>query len=34
VQQIAVDYKFRKVPALADIFDASFLPPQLQRRIY
>jgi NitT/TauT family transport system substrate-binding protein len=33
VQQIAVDYKFRKTPAVTDIFDATFLPPTAQRKI-
>ncbi len=33
VQQIAVDHKFRKTPAMADIFDPSFLPPEAQRKI-
>jgi NitT/TauT family transport system substrate-binding protein len=33
VQQIAVDYKFRKVPVLADLFDPGFLPSAAQRKI-
>jgi NitT/TauT family transport system substrate-binding protein len=33
VQQIAVDHKFRKTPAMSDIFDGSFLPPEAQRKI-
>ena len=27
IDQIAEDFKFRKRPAAADIFDGSFLPP-------
>ena len=33
VQQIAVDYTFNRVPAMSDIFDASFLPPVVLRKI-
>jgi NitT/TauT family transport system substrate-binding protein len=33
VQQIAVDYKFRKTPVLADLFDPGFLPTAAQRKI-
>jgi NitT/TauT family transport system substrate-binding protein len=33
VQQIAVDHKFRRTPAMADIFDPGFLPPEAQRKI-
>jgi len=33
VRQIAVDYKFRRTPAMSDIFDSGFLPPEAQRKI-
>ncbi len=33
VQQIAIDHKFRKAPAMSDIFDPSFLPPAAQRKV-
>jgi NitT/TauT family transport system substrate-binding protein len=33
VQQIAVDYKFRKIPVVSDLFDPGFLPPAPQRKI-
>lgn len=33
VQQIAVDYSFHRVPAMSDVFDASFLPPVVLRKI-
>jgi NitT/TauT family transport system substrate-binding protein len=32
-EQIAVDFKFRKPPALQDIFDDAFLPPSTSRKI-
>ena len=33
VQQITVDYKFRKTPAVTDLFDPGFLPTVAQRKI-
>jgi len=33
VQQIAVDYKFRKTPVVTDLFDPGFLPTVAQRKI-
>jgi NitT/TauT family transport system substrate-binding protein len=33
LDQIADDFKFRQRPALADIFDDSFLPPPSDRKI-
>jgi len=33
VQQIAVDYSFHRVPAATDVFDASFLPSAVLRKI-
>jgi NitT/TauT family transport system substrate-binding protein len=33
LDQIADDFKFRNRPALTDIFDDSFLPPSVDRRI-
>jgi NitT/TauT family transport system substrate-binding protein len=33
VQQIAVDYKFRKIPVVTDLFDPGFLPSAAERKI-
>ena len=33
LDQSADDYEFRKRPALADIFDESFLPPANARKV-
>jgi len=33
VQQIAVDYKFRKIPVVSDLFDPGLLPSAAQRKI-
>jgi NitT/TauT family transport system substrate-binding protein len=33
LQWIAADYKFRKIPALADVFDDAFLPAHGSRKI-
>jgi len=32
-REIAVDYKFHKMPQMSDVFDASFLPSEAQRKI-
>lgn len=33
IDEIAVDFKFRQRPAIADIFDGGYLPTEAQRRI-
>jgi NitT/TauT family transport system substrate-binding protein len=33
LDQIAVDFKFRKRPSASDIFDDAFLPPLDERQV-
>jgi NitT/TauT family transport system substrate-binding protein len=32
MDQLALTYKFKEKPSLDDVFDASFLPPQAERK--
>jgi NitT/TauT family transport system substrate-binding protein len=32
IDQLALTYKFKEKPRLDEIFDASFLPPEVERK--
>jgi NitT/TauT family transport system substrate-binding protein len=32
IDQLALAYKFKEKPKLDDVFDASFLPPEAERK--